>query len=484
MYPSQQTFLILGLSKSGTAVAEFLLKNRATVYLYDDLTSDKLEETICALEKLGGKRVKKEDLARMQEVCDAVVLSPGIPIDHPVSISFRRAGKAILSEAEVAARLMRCPIVAVTGTNGKTTTVSMIEQVLVKSGKRAEACGNVGSPMINHLDLGADDVAVAEISSFQLETLNSFCPHIAVVLNITEDHLNRHYNMENYIFLKKKILKNATEMEYAVLNYDDEIVKKFEDATKAKKIYFSLREKVEGAYVKDKDIYYFDEKIMEIDQLLLVGKHNIQNALATVCVAKLLGVETQIIARALGDFKGIKHRIQRVGKIDGVEYIDDSKATNVDATLKAVGAIKSEVVLLLGGKDKGYDYDKLFVGLRNSRVVKSILYGENRLKLLESAMRTGNKSIALCDNFTIAVNLARLIAKAGQVVLLSPASASFDEFSGYEERGDKFVEIIENLQKKPQELQMQESEILVESGAGESFKQCVSEQRFEDVEVE
>ena len=483
MYPSQQTFLVLGLSRSGTAVAEFLLKNNATVYLYDDLTSDNLEKTTCALEKLGGKRVKKDELSRMQEICDAVVLSPGIPIDHPVSISFRRAGKGILGEAELAARLMRCPIVAVTGTNGKPTTVSMIEKVLQESGKKAEACGNVGSPMIKHLNLTAEDVAVAEISSFQLETLNSLCPHIAVVLNVTEDHLNRHYNMENYIFLKKKILKNATETEYAVLNYDDEIVKKFEDATRAKRIYFSLRERVDGAYIKDETIYYFDEKIMEIKDLLLIGKHNVQNALATVCVAKLLGVETQVIARALGEFKGIKHRIERVGVIDGVEYIDDSKATNVDATLKAVGAIKSEIVLLVGGKDKGYDYDKLFISLRNSSVVKSILYGENRMKLLESAVRTGNKSIALCDNFSVAVNIARLSATAGQTVLLSPASASFDEFSGYEERGDKFVEIIESFKNEKGNLQSVQTEILAENNE-KGVSQRANKETFDDGEVE
>jgi UDP-N-acetylmuramoylalanine--D-glutamate ligase len=223
---------------------------------------------------------------------------------------------------------------------------------------------------------------------------------------------------------------------------------------------------------------------MSVENLLLVGKHNVQNALATVCVAKLLGVETQVISRALGDFKGIKHRIERVGIIDGVEYVDDSKATNVDATLKGVAAMKSEIVLLLGGKDKGYDYDKLFLALRNSNVVKSILYGENRFKLLESAIRTENKSVALCDNFTVAVNLARLTATAGQTVLLSPASASFDEFSGYEERGDKFVEIIENFQKEMQELQGVESEIPTTERVGESTEKGIGEQTYDDGEVE
>ena len=182
-------------------------------------------------------------------------------------------------------------------------------------------------------------------------------------------------------------------------------------------------------------------------------------------MAKLLGVETQVIAQALGEFKGIKHRIERVGVVEGVEYIDDSKATNVDATLKAIGAIKSEIVLLLGGKDKGYDYDKLFLALRNSSVVKSVLYGENRMKLLESAMRTGVKSVALCDNFTVAVNVARLTANEGQIVLLSPASASFDEFSGYEERGDRFVEMIEEFKKDDKNAEEKQAEIIIDENA-------------------
>lgn len=464
MYPEKQSFLVLGLSRSGTAVAQFLLEKNATVYLYDDLTSENLEKTIVELEAMGGKRVKKEELVNMQDICDGVVLSPGIPIDHPVSIAFRRAGKAILGETELAARLMRCPIVAVTGTNGKTTTVSMIEKILIEGGKRAQACGNVGSPMIKHLGLTDQDVAVAEISSFQLETLNSLSPHVAVVLNVTEDHLNRHYNMENYIFLKKKILKNLTETEYAVLNYDDEIVRDFQNATKAKKIYFSLKQKTLGAYVKDGSIYYFEEKILDANELPLLGEHNLQNALAAICVAKLLGVETQTVVRALTSFKGIKHRIQSVATIDGVEYVDDSKATNVDATIKAVEAIKSETILLLGGKDKGYDYDKLFLHLRSSSVVKSIFYGENRFKLLESALRTGNKAVALCDSFLMALNLARLTAKEGQVVLLSPASASFDEFTGYEERGDKFVEIIEGFKKAPAESEIKQKDECVDDG--------------------
>jgi UDP-N-acetylmuramoylalanine--D-glutamate ligase len=465
MFPKQQSFLVLGLSRSGTAVAEFLLSKGGKVYLYDDVVSSGLEKTIAGLESLGGIRVKKEDLLKMQESCDALVLSPGIPIDHPVAVSFRRAGKGIVGESELAARYMRCLTVAVTGTNGKTTTVSMLEKIFTDNGQRAEACGNVGSPMIKHIELGADDIAVAEISSFQLETLNSFCPHVAVVLNLTEDHLNRHYNMENYIFLKKKILKNCTETEIAVLNYDDPIVKGFAENTRAKIVWFSLKNKVDGAYLNNGELYFKDEKITNVADLSLVGEHNVQNALASIAVAKVLGVSTEVIAKSLSSFKGVKHRIETVAEVDGITYIDDSKATNVDATVKAVACMKGETVLLLGGKDKGYDYSALFSAIKNLPITQAILYGENRLKLLDGAIKTGYRKVTLCDRFSVAVQLARLTAKHGQTVLLSPASASFDEFSGYEERGDRFVEMVRSFEERFRKGELGKTEIF--DGEGE-----------------
>lgn len=204
------------------------------MYIYDDVPGEGVEKSARLLEDKGAVRADKEQLPRMQEICDALVLSPGIPIDHPTAVAFKRSGKAVVGETELAARYMRCPVVAVTGTNGKTTTVSMLEKILSEGGYKAQACGNIGSPMVKYAELKEDEVAVAEISSFQLETLNSLCPHVGVVLNVTEDHLNRHYNMENYIFLKSKLLKNSTESEYAVLNFDDGIVRGFAEKTKAR----------------------------------------------------------------------------------------------------------------------------------------------------------------------------------------------------------------------------------------------------------
>ena len=299
--------------------------------------------------------------------------------------------------------------------------------------------------MIDYCRLSGDAVAVAEISSFQLETLQSIRPHIAMVLNITEDHLNRHYNMENYIFLKCKLLKNCTETEYVVLNYDDPIVRGFSEKTKAQVLYFSVKERVQGSYYEDGALWFGKEKILPVSDLPVGGLHNIQNALAVIIAAKIMGVKNEDIVAALTDFKGIKHRVEMVATVDGVAYINDSKGTNVDATIKAIEAMKAETILLLGGKNKGYDYDKLFAMLPHSKVIHTVLYGENRFSLLKSARACDYHSFTLCERFDFAVRVAALKATSGQNVLLSPASASFDEFANYEERGDAFVAIVQSL---------------------------------------
>lgn len=451
MYFKRQTFLVMGLSKSGRAATEFLLSEKASVYIYDDVYTDRIQQTVKDLEKLGARYVEKEGMSEVMERCDALVLSPGIPIDHPIAVAFKRNGRAVIGEAELATRVMRCPMIAVTGTNGKTTTVSMLAEVLSKGGLSVQACGNIGTPMIDYCHLTGNEVAVAEISSFQLETLQSIRPHISMVLNITEDHLNRHYNMENYVFLKAKLLKNCTETEYAILNYDDPIVRGFADKTKAKVLYFSVKERVVGAYYEEGALYFGKEKILAVSDLPIGGLHNVQNALAVIVAAKIMGIKNEDIVSALTDFKGIKHRVEMVANIDGVAYINDSKGTNVDATIKAIDAMKADTVLLLGGKDKGYNYEKLFAALSGSKVVHAILYGENRFTLLKAARACDYHAVTLCDGFDFAVRIAALKAQTGQNVLLSPASASFDEFANYEERGEAFVKIVQSLVKKQEE---------------------------------
>ncbi len=445
MYLKKQTFLVLGLSNSGRAATEFLLRKGASVYIYDDTVGERVEKVAEELSVIGAKRVAQEELGKVSELCDALVLSPGVPIDHPLAVSFKRNGKGVLGETELAARYIRNPVIAVTGTNGKTTTVSMLTGILNEGGVPAHACGNIGAPMLDFCETEEKEIAVAEISSFQMETLNSLRPHVAVILNVTEDHLNRHYTMENYIFLKAKLLKNLTETEYAVLNYDDPITRSFAEKTRAQVVYFSMREAVHGAYFMGGDLYFEKEKILSASDLALDGAHNIQNALAAIAVAKTVGIDSQSIITALTSFKGIKHRLEFVAEVNGVKYVDDSKGTNVDATLKAVAAMKEETVLLLGGKNKGYDYGKLFSEILHSKIIHAVLYGENRYVLFKSAREVGFHRISVCDTFSFAVKIASIRAERGQTVLLSPASASFDEFANYEERGDNFVEIVRSL---------------------------------------
>lgn len=446
MYFKNQKFLVAGLSKSGESSARFLLDRGAEVYLYDDVISDNVSALCLKLEQLGAHVLSSEECDEAALHCDVLVLSPGIPIDTALPISFRKQGKAIIGEEELGALYLRATPIAVTGTNGKTTTVSMLNDVLNASGKHSVACGNIGNPLVKEVgNLSFDDFAVIEISSFQLETLSSLRPHIAVITNVTEDHLNRHYNMENYIFLKAKILRNLRESEYAVLNYDDPVVRGFAKNCKAKVVYFSVQNKIDGAYLEEGSLYYKGVKYLDVADMTVGGLHNIYNALACIAAAGILELDKTSVAAAICSFKGIRHRIEKVRVVGGVTYIDDSKGTNVDATVKAAQSMRSPTVILLGGKDKGYDYAPLFENLNSTSIIHAIIYGENRFKMLNAAIKSGFISVSLCSEFSTAVRLAGYIAKPGQNVLLSPASSSFDSFSNYEERGEVFKQMVESL---------------------------------------
>jgi len=270
-------------------------------------------------------------------------------------------------------------------------------------------------------------------------------PHIAVITNITQDHLNRHYNMDNYIYLKSKILQPLRESEYAILNSDDEIVKNLADKTRGNIIYFSLKEKVEGCYVDNGNIYYYDNSIINIDDINIKGLHNIANCMVAIITAKILGVSDQTIKSALMNFKGVKHRIELIRDVDGVYYYNDSKGTNVDASLKAIESMDRPTIILLGGRDKGYDYDQLFNKMIGSNIIHAVIFGENRFKLIESAKRCDFKEITVCSNLICSVKIAKMLAKRGNNILLSPASSNFDEFSNYEERGEVFVKTVEEF---------------------------------------
>lgn len=361
MYLKRDKFLVVGISRSGIAITETLLKRGAKCYVYDDSESETVKAAENNLAEKGATVVYRSEVAELLNEITVVVLSPGIPIDHDIPVRARKLGKRITGELDLASEFCLSPIIAVTGTNGKTTTCTMIENVLSAAGIDAKLCGNAGTPLSSVLDgLTENSVAVCETSSFQLETAYRFYPHIAVVTNVTPDHLSRHYNMENYVYLKKKILSNLRESEYAVLNYDDPTVKNFGENTRAKVVYFSAKTEVNGAYVAEGKVFYKGKYITDVNTLPISGEHNVLNLLATVCVAEIMGVGEETIVESVRGFKGVKHRIQYVRTLSGVDYFNDSKATNSDATIKAIDAMTKPTILILGGKDKGLDFNELF----------------------------------------------------------------------------------------------------------------------------
>ncbi len=446
MYIYNQKFFILGISKSGFSVAKYLLQNDCTCFVFDESQSEKIKKNIEILVENGAKKVEQGHWFEFLVKADVLVLSPGIPINHPVAVSAKKEGKRIIGELELGFSFFNPTSVAVTGTNGKTTTVSMINEVLNSAKKSSVLVGNVGVPVTEKIEeIKKDTICVTEVSSFQLETINSLCPHISCVLNVTPDHLERHYTMENYVYLKKRLLKNLKESEYAVLNYDDEIVKDFIKDTKAKVIYVSCKEKIDGAYLFGDDLCYKDQIIMQKSCLPIGGIHNCYNALFTIAVCKILGLENEDIAKGLSEFKGVKHRLELVAQKNNVKFFNDSKSTNTASAITAIDTMKSDTVLILGGSEKGEDYTKLFKKIKSSFVKHTIITGASRYKMLSYAINENVTDISVISEFESAVKVATSIAKEGDCVLLSPACASFDWFSGYEERGDKFVKILENI---------------------------------------
>ncbi len=445
MYFKKEVFLIVGLAKSGMACGKFLLSFGAKCYFYESNSLVK-EKNLDAVSQMGGIVIGEMEIDSVLHEVTTVVLSPGVPIDNTIPKKAKALGKRITGEMEIGADYIKSPIVAITGTNGKTTTAYMLEHVINKSQTKAVAVGNIGVPLTGVATSIEDStIAITEVSSFQLETCNRILPHIGVVLNVTPDHLSRHYTMDNYVFLKSKLLRNMRESEYAVLNYDDLIVKGFSDKTRAKIIYFSVKERVNGAYLENGSLFYKEEKIIEENELSVKGNHNVQNALACIAVCKILGIDSEVIKCGLQTFKGAKHRIEFVREFKGVEFYNDSKSTNPDATIKAIETINKPIVLLLGGKDKGLDYTQTMDYIKNKNISSICLYGETRFKMFETARKVGIEKINLTEDMVTAIKLAVLKAKEGSCVLLSPACSSFDEFSGYEERGEKFIETVNGL---------------------------------------
>lgn len=444
--------LVCGMAKSGIAAAKLLRKQGALVTVQDSKDRTQLKEAD-ALEQAGislytGKN--PDDIILKQ---DLVVLSPGVPVDLPFVKMAKERGIPVIGEVELAYTLTPCPVIAITGTNGKTTTTALTGEILQAVNPQTAVVGNIGIPYCEKVEsLTTDSVVVAEISSFQMETAVSFHPHISAVLNISPDHLNRHKTMENYIAMKERVFANQTEGDTLVLNYEDDVCRAMAEKTKAQVIFFSSKRHLqEGLWLENGAIRYaLGEKkgtFIQLEELQLLGTHNYENVMAASAIAFAYGVPVKIIRKVLQTFRGVAHRIEFVETVDGVDYYNDSKGTNTDAAIRALLAMKKPVLLIGGGYDKGADFDdwtKLFSG----RVKEAVFIGATAEKLQQSAEKFGFTAIKRCNTFRDAVEQCRKDAQPGDCVLLSPACASWDMFTSYEERGDLFKQMVHAFSKE------------------------------------
>lgn len=447
--------LIIGAARSGVASAEYLLSIGKEIVISDMNT--KLAEDVET--QLGHASVsyvwgKQPDVAALQP--ELIVMSPGVPLSIPPVVKARELGIPVISEPELAFRYSDVPFVAITGTNGKTTTTTLTAFLLEKEGRKVVAGGNIGLPLISQCPkMSANDIVVAEMSSFQLESVDSFCPKVAVVMNLTPDHLDRHKTMEAYAAAKANIFKNQGPEEYLLLNKDDAIVAAMAAGAKSHVYYFSQQEILdEGIWLEDGNLVYRLNKngapqvLIPAAEIGIVGSHNWQNAMAASLAALLMGQQPEIIAERLRAFKGVAHRMEPVATIDGVLYVNDSKGTNPDSTEKALGSYgERPIVLIAGGRNKGSDMAVL-VPLMRAHCRGVVLVGEATGDFIDAFARTGYTDYVCADSFEDAVAKAREMAQSGDVVLLSPACASWDMFDNFEQRGDLFKELVKDYAAK------------------------------------
>jgi UDP-N-acetylmuramoylalanine--D-glutamate ligase len=439
--------LAIGLARTGVATALFCAKHNAIVTATDSRPENELGDAPARLREAGvklelGGHVEKTYLAQ-----DLIVPSPGVPADDPLLAKARSKGITIWSEIELAYRFLEGEMIGITGSNGKTTTTTLVHHILKAAGRNALLAGNVGTALIGRVEeMNAKTVAVVELSSFQLELTDKFRPDIAVFLNLTPDHLDRHGTLDAYAAAKARIFAKQTELDAAVLNADD--ARTVALAPKKPQVFwFSRKNRVDkGACLHGDDVVIVgrgkEEFVMKVGEIPLAGAHNVENVLAAATAARLANVDAATIGKAIRSFAGVEHRLEFVAEIGGVRYYNDSKATNVDATLKALDAFPKGILVILGGKDKGSDYTVL-QGPLHEKAVLALLIGAAADKIEQQI--AGSVAIERAGTLEAAVQVAFQAAKPGDLVLLAPACASFDQFQNYEQRGCVFKELVRKL---------------------------------------
>ena len=440
--------LVVGLARTGVATSLFCAARGAAVTATDSRTENEIGAEIAKLREAGvtlelGGHQEKTFLAQ-----ELIIPSPGVPADAPLLQSARAKGITIWSEIELAYRFLKGRLIGITGSNGKTTTTSLVDHILKDAGYSTILAGNIGTPLIGLVDASRDDtITLLELSSFQLELIETFRPNIGVFLNLTSDHLDRHHTMRAYGAAKARLFENQTEEDSAVLNADDSATTPY--APSRPQVYwFSRKQRVaQGAYLRGGEIIFRrdgkEEAVLKRDAIALPGAHNLENVLAAVVAASIVGAEAGAIAKGVRSFAGVEHRLEFVAEIGGVRYYNDSKATNVDATLKALDAFSGRILVILGGKDKGSDYTELQKPLREKAIL-ALLVGAAAEKIEKQI--AGNVAVEHAGTIERAVEIASHAAQPGDIVLLAPACASFDQFQNFEHRGRVFKELVRQLE--------------------------------------
>ncbi|MBE5979723.1 MAG: UDP-N-acetylmuramoyl-L-alanine--D-glutamate ligase [Paenibacillaceae bacterium] len=446
-----QKILVAGSGKSGIAASRMILKTGDEAVLYDSndaLKKDELLSQFGETDKISVilGELKKEDLKDIS-IC---VISPGIGLDAPFVSVLKEENISVWSEIQLAYHHAKGKLAAITGTNGKTTTTALTGEIMKAFYEHVYVVGNIGIPYTQEaLNTTEDSVTVAEVSSFQLETITDFHPNVSAILNITPDHLNRHKTMECYIKVKESITVNQTENDCCVLNYDDLVLREFGESMKPRAIYFSSRNSLDEGYCIDGDVIIRNhgknrEEIVNINELNLLGRHNHENVMAAIAIASELNVPMEVIKKAVCEFQAVEHRIEFVAEKAGVKYYNDSKGTNPDAAIQAVKAMPGPTILIAGGYDKNSEYDE-WIESFDGKVKHMVLLGQTREKIAECAARHGFTNVMYAEDMQEAVKVCASYANKGDYVLLSPACASWGMFRCYEERGEIFKECVRSL---------------------------------------
>ena len=443
--------LVYGTGISGISAASLLESVQARVILYDENTKITKETVKAKLPEGSNARIVLGVLSeKMINSLDMVVLSPGVPTDIPIVEEFKSKGIPVWGEIELAYRLSKGRVVAITGTNGKTTTTTLVGKLMKNYFDSVFVVGNIGNPYTEEAkNMVEETVTVAEISSFQLETIEEFHPQVSAILNITPDHLNRHHTMECYIETKEKIAFNQTKEDVCVLNYDNEVTRRFGNNCKASVLYFSRLHKLEkGVYLDGETFVYSDganqTEVCKTTELKVLGGHNHENVMAAIAMAVSMKVPMEIIRKTVMEFTAVEHRIEFVTEKNGVDYYNDSKGTNPDAAIKGIQAMNRKTVLIGGGYDKGSDYDE-WIESFDGKVTYLVLLGATKEKIAECARKHGFENIIFVENMEEAVSVSAKMAKPGEAVLLSPACASWGMFDNYEQRGRIFKGLVRKL---------------------------------------